>query len=68
MNKRTEKKSARITDEKIIELYWQRNEDAIKVTDTEKRGKSIGCRNGKSDGTLTTGILPFSISSKLIDL
>ncbi len=40
MNKRTEKQSAKITDEKIIELYWQRNEDAIKVTDA-KYGKML---------------------------
>ncbi len=40
MKKRTDKRSARIADEKIIELYWKRDEDAIKATDA-KYGKML---------------------------
>ncbi len=40
MNKRAEARSARIADEKIIELYWKRDEDAIKATDA-KYGKML---------------------------
>lgn len=39
MNKRTEQQTV-ITDEQIIELYWQRNEAAIQETD-RKHGKLL---------------------------
>ena len=39
MNKRTEQQTV-ITDEQIIELYWQRNETAIQETD-RKHGKLL---------------------------
>ena len=40
MNNRTEIQNSTITDERIVELYWQRDQNAIKETD-KKYGKML---------------------------